>query len=59
MIGKNCDFGDNFERQLRDKILFGVRDDVARQRMLEEEELTLQKAINICHTIEATKAQLH
>ena len=59
VIGKNCDFGDNFERQFRDKILFGVRDDVARQRMLEEEELTLQKAINICHTIEATKAQLH
>ena len=59
IIGRNCEFGTTFDRQLRDKILFGVRDDVARQRMLEEEELTLEKAINICHSLEATKARLH
>ena len=59
VIGRNCEFGDTFNRQLRDKILFGTRDDVARQRMLEEEDLTLEKAINICHTLESTNAQLH
>ena len=45
------------ERQLRGKILFGTNDDTARQRMLEENNLTLAKAINICHSMEATKAQ--
>ena len=59
VIDRNCEFGDTFNRQLRDKILFGTRDDVARQRMLEEEDLTLEKAINICHTLESTNAQLH
>ena len=59
VLGRNCEFGDTFNRQLRDKILFGTRDDVARQRMLEEEDLTLEKAINICHTLESTNAQLH
>ena len=45
-------------RLLRDKILFGTNDDTARQRMLEENNLTLAEAINICRSMEATKAQL-
>ena len=58
IIASNCEFGTSMDRQLRDKILFGTNDDTARQRMLEEDNLTLAKAINICHSIEATKAQL-
>jgi len=30
VIARNFDFGDNCDRQLRDKIHFGIRDDVAR-----------------------------
>jgi len=48
-IGRNCDFSDNCDRQLRDKIFFGIRDDFARQQ-LSEDDLTLEKVINICHT---------
>ena len=39
-------------------ILFGTNDDAARQRMLEEDNPTLATAINICRSMEATKAQL-
>ena len=56
-IASNCEFGTSTDRQLRDKILFGTNDDTTRQRMLED-NLTLAKAINICHSMEATKAQL-
>ena len=58
IIASICEFGTSTDRQLRDKILFGTHDDTAKQRMFEEENLTLAKAINICHSMEAAKAQL-
>ena len=58
IIASNCEFGTSTDRQLRDKILFGINDDTARQRMLEENNLTLAKTIHICHLMEAMKAQL-
>ena len=58
LIANNCDFGAFKDRLVRDKILFGTNDETARQRMLEEEDLTLEKAINICRSIEVTKARM-
>ena len=58
IIASNSEFGTSTDRQLRDKILFGTNDDTARQRMLEEDNLTLATAISICRSMEATKAQL-
>ena len=58
LIANNCAFGAFKDRLLRDKILFGTNDETARQRMLEEEDLTLEKAINICRSIEVTKARM-
>ena len=58
IIVSNCEFGTSTDTQLRHKILFGTNDDTARQRMLEEDNLTLANAINICDSMEATKAQL-
>ena len=52
ILASNCDFGAAADRQLRDKILFGTSDDTARQQMSED------KAMNICRTMEATKAQM-
>ena len=57
LIVNNCDFGTFKDRLLRDKFLFGNYD-TARQRMLEEENFTLEKAINICRSIEVTKARM-
>ena len=58
IIASNCEFGTSTDRLIRDKILFGTNDDAARQRMIEEDNPTLATAINICRSIEATKAQL-
>ena len=58
IIPSNCEFGTSTDRQLRDKILFGTNDDTARQRTLEENNLASAKAINICQSMETTKAQL-
>ena len=55
ILASNCDFGAAADRQLRDKILFGTSDNTVRQRMLEEDDLTLGKAIRM---MEATKAQM-
>ena len=56
ILASNCDFGAAADRQLRDKILFGTSDDTAtnvgRRRSI------LDKAMNICRTTEATKAQM-
>ena len=43
---------------MRDKILFRTNDETARQQMLEEEDLTLEKAVNICRSIKVTKARM-
>ena len=58
ILASNCDFGAAADRQLRDKILYVTSNDTARQRMLEEDDLTLDKAMNICRAMEATKAQM-
>ena len=58
ITASNCEFVTSTNWQLRDKILLGTNDDAARQRTLEEDNLTLAKAINICHSMETTKAQL-
>ena len=52
IIASNCEFGTFTDRRLRDKILFGTNDDTARQRMLEEDNLTLVKAIYQRYVIE-------
>ena len=58
ITASNCEFVTSTNWQLRDEISLGTNDDTARQRMLEEDNLTLAKAINICHSMETTKAQL-
>ena len=43
---------------LRDRLVFGVRDDNVRERLLRESKLTLQKTDGICRTAESTMAQM-
>ena len=43
---------------IRDKLVFGHRDDRVKERMLREPDLTLTKALDICHAAESTHAQL-
>ena len=48
-IAAFCDFcASCMDNRLRDRIVVGIRDEEALKRMLEEKNLTLQKAIDIC-----------
>ena len=43
---------------IRDKIVFGVRDERSKERLLREGEVTLQKDLDICHASESSRQQL-
>ena len=53
-----CEFAGQEDLMIRDKLVFGVRDERAKERLLREGEVTLQRAIQICQASECTKQQL-
>lgn len=48
-----CSFGQELDNNLRDRLVHGIRDDVMRRRLLEEPELTLDRAVQIVASMEA------
>ena len=54
----SCEYGDQKEKNLRDRIVFGVADTRVKERLLCESDLTLTKALDICHAAEASKVKL-
>ena len=57
-IARNCEFENQEDNMIRDKIVFGVQDSRVKERMLRETELTLEKAVEICRAAESTKSQM-
>lgn len=55
-LAKNCDFVE-LDNMLRDKLVFGLREDSPRERLLRERDLTLQKAIDIARASELSRKQ--
>ena len=56
---KSCEFGDQHDTMLRDRIVFGVSDTQLKERLLRESsDLTLEKAASLCREVEASKNQL-
>ena len=47
-----CEYGQQKESSLRDRIVFGVADIRVKERLLRESDLTLEKALYICHIAE-------
>ena len=54
----SCEFGDQRDLLIRDKIVFGIRDERIKERLLRESGLTLTKALDLCRAAEATKEQV-
>ena len=54
-----CEFGAQEDLMIRDKLVYGVMDERAKERLLREGELTVQWAMDICHAAESTRRQLH
>ena len=58
-LTEGCDFGSiTPEEIVRDRIIFGIRDDKIRERLLRESKLTLEKTDEICRASESTKMQM-
>lgn len=55
---KSCEFGDQEESLIRDRVVIGCVDLRVQERLLREPDLSLQKALSICRAAEATKEQL-
>ena len=56
---RSCEFGDQHNSMIRDRIVFGVRDSRLKERLLRESsELTLEKAASICRAGEASSSQV-
>ena len=54
---KSCDFGDQEESLMRDRIIIAVSDETLQQRMLRDSDLTLKKATDSCRASELSKQQ--
>ncbi|XP_030031283.2 uncharacterized protein K02A2.6 [Manduca sexta] len=53
-----CKFGEQQERLIKDKLITGIIDKTAKNRLLREPDLTLQKAIEICKAAELSAERL-
>lgn len=59
-LSLDCAFGETYrEDMIRDQIVFGIRSDKIREKLITEgENLTLTKAVQICHSYEYAQQQL-
>lgn len=52
-----CDHKDMREKFLRDQIIFGIKDNVLREKLLQERKLTLHRCLDMCRAAESASAQ--
>ena len=57
ILVKDCNYEDR-DKELRDQIVFGCADDKLRQKFFEQEDLTLQKAIDVSIAYQAARRQM-
>ncbi|XP_064646909.1 uncharacterized protein LOC135499855 [Lineus longissimus] len=56
---KDCEFGDALrDSLLRDRVVCGIRDETTREKLLQTEDLTLEKCVNTCRISESSANQL-
>ncbi len=58
-LADTCNYGDLLSDMLRDRIILGCKDDKSRARLFREENLTLDKAVQVFQTSELADAQLN
>ena len=55
---RNCEFGDQEDFMIRDRVVLGCSDKSLQERLLREANVSLKKAIEISHSSEASKMQV-
>ena len=58
IMAKDCEYGDQEDSLIRDRIANGVHDKRVQERMLRENDLSLTRAIDLCRSAETTKCQM-
>ena len=56
-LSKNCNYGSFEQRMLRDQIIFGLRDPILRQKLLENKDITFEKCLIIGRSYETSRQQ--
>ncbi|XP_061170876.1 uncharacterized protein LOC133180347 [Saccostrea echinata] len=54
----SCEFENLQDSLIRDRVVCGIKSDSVKKRLLREENLTLQRAIDICRANEASESQI-
>ncbi|KAJ8028566.1 hypothetical protein HOLleu_30846 [Holothuria leucospilota] len=57
-LAQTCNFGDREESLIKDILVLGINDPGTRKTLFQTRNLTLQDAVDICKTDEATRNQL-
>ncbi|MEE4247362.1 MAG: reverse transcriptase domain-containing protein, partial [Kangiellaceae bacterium] len=52
-LARNCNFGDNLESMLRDRLALGINDDAIQSKLFAEKEMTLNKAFSLAQAHES------
>ena len=57
-LAKTCNYGTLKNELITDRLVLGINDNSIRRRLLQEEALTLDKAIDICRAAEASQSKV-
>ena len=57
-LAKGCNFGEQEDRMIRDRILVGCKSAEVQKKLLDDDTLTLKKAILVARSHEASKQQM-
>jgi len=52
-LSQYCEFGNNLDDSLRDQVVYGIRDNNIKKRLMSEPELTFKKSVTFCLSMEA------
>ena len=57
-LAESCNFGTTLDKMFRDQLVWGIRDDSIQKKLLQEKELTFQRALPIAQGSEAADRNL-
>ena len=58
LLAKNCEFGALESELIRDRVVYGITSERVKERLLREQDLTLEKALELCRINEQSKEQM-
>ena len=58
LLAKNCEFGVLESELIRGRVVYGITSERVKERLLREQDLTLDKALELCRINEQSKEQM-